>query len=206
MKTDIKKIISVLLAVILAFSVGTTAFAKNSNSNVTSVSSFAEAAKVLSAKDLPKDEEYPTIIIHGIGQAWTYQLDENGNDVLNKDGEPVTGWPVAIDAGILIKNLLLPLIFSVAFQRDIGLTKGAYKAASGMIKTHCLFPVFCDILVARDLRFLLPRFNDLKCPRHFSTNERINFWHSSISSCWPFCLCASYKQVLTAHSTVSTAE
>lgn len=133
MNQFVKKTLSLLLAVVLVFSTGTICFAKSETTKIETVSSLAEAAKAISAKDLPKDEEYATIIIHGIGQADTYQLDENGNDLLDKDGKPVTGWPVYIDLGIIVKGLLMPLIFSVVFQRDIGLTDAAYNVASELL-------------------------------------------------------------------------
>lgn len=133
MKNISKKVIALVLVCVLAFSTGTVCFAQTDSLKVQTVSDFSAAAKVLSADSLPKDEVYPTIIIHGIGQADTYLLDDNGNRVFDKNGEPVTGWPIGIDAGVLIKGLLLPLILSVVFQRDIGLTDAAFKTASALL-------------------------------------------------------------------------
>ena len=134
MKKTFRKIVSVLLVMSLIFSMGSfMAQAKTPETKVAAVKDFSEAASVLSADDLPRDEEYPTIIIHGIGQADTYMLDDNGDRVYDRNGDAITGWPVCIDAMILVKYLLVPLILSVVFQRDMGLTMAAEKAASELL-------------------------------------------------------------------------
>lgn len=133
MKSISKKVVAIVLALVLVLSMGTVSLAQADDSAISTVSSFDEAEKVLSGNQLGLDEVYPTIIIHGIGQSDTYMVDENGNTVLNDDGEPVTGWPISVDAGVLVKGLLLPLILSVVFQRDIGLTDAAYDVASELL-------------------------------------------------------------------------
>lgn len=134
MKKTAKAIISVLLIMSLIVSMGSfMAQAKTTETNISAVTNFSDAAKVLSADDLPRDEEYPTIIIHGIGQADTFMIDDNGSRVFDSNGKAKTGWPVYIDAMVLVKNLLVPLILSVCLQRDMGLTKAAEKAASELL-------------------------------------------------------------------------
>lgn len=133
MKNISRKIIAVLLALVLVFTTGTVCMAQAGQAKIETVSTFGEAGKALSADELPKDEVYPTIIIHGIGQADTYLLDENGERVFDSDGKAVTGWPVYINAADVVKGLLLPLIISVVFQRDIGLTDAAYDVAASLL-------------------------------------------------------------------------
>lgn len=128
-----RKLLAVILSLAMIMSCFGILSAQAVSPAVTTVSSLSEATAALSAGDLPKDEVYPTIVIHGIGQAETVKLDENGEFALNADGEPVTGWPIGIDASVLIKGLLMPLIFSLFFQRDVGLTKAAYNVASELL-------------------------------------------------------------------------
>ncbi|MCQ2485028.1 MAG: lysophospholipase [Clostridia bacterium] len=132
MKKVTTKVISLILSVALILSTFTVVFA-HAEAKITTVSSLNEAAGVVSAKDFPRDEVYPSIIIHGIGQADTYMVDENGDRVLDRNGEAITGWPVHVDAMELVKGLLVPLILSVIFQRDIGLTAATHKVASDLL-------------------------------------------------------------------------
>lgn len=107
-----------------------------SSETVTAVESYSEAAEALaggaraSVEGLEKDDAYPTIIIHGIGQASTYRVDEEGNPVYDGDGSQVTGWPIYFDVPSLVGQLAFPLLRSLITQKDNGLTKTAYKAVS----------------------------------------------------------------------------
>lgn len=135
MKKLAVKVISIVLSVALTLSTFTVcfAYAENSEAKITTVSSLSDAAEIVSAKDFPRDEVYPSIIIHGIGQSDTYMVDENGDRVLDRNGDPMTGWPVHIDALDIVKGLLVPLILSVVFQRDIGLTSATNKVAASLL-------------------------------------------------------------------------
>lgn len=75
------------------------------------------------------DTETPVIIVHGMSQNDTYLLDENGNRVTDKNGDYVTGWPLEIDIGALLKIALLPLIKSIVTRQDCGLSDSLYQAA-----------------------------------------------------------------------------
>jgi len=136
MKRTSKKIIAVILALSLVLSMSSVimAQAKESDVKITTVSDIPEASKTLMANGLAEDEVYPTIIIHGIGQADTYLLDDNGNRVVNDDGDEVTGWPISVEAMPLVKGLLAPLLLSLFTQHDIGLSKAAYNVAYDLLK------------------------------------------------------------------------
>ncbi|MBE6773136.1 MAG: hypothetical protein E7544_02815 [Ruminococcaceae bacterium] len=76
------------------------------------------------------DTETPVVVLHGIGQNDTYILDEDGNRMLDSEGGYVTGWPLEINVGGLIANVLPNLFFSILTRRDNGLSDamkdGAY--------------------------------------------------------------------------------
>lgn len=135
MNRFVKKTFSVILSLALILSTFTVCYARaeSFDTQITSVTSLDEAAEAVSAKDLPKDEVYPSIIIHGIGQSNTYMVDEDGERVYNRNGDAISGWPVSIDAMVIVKGLLVPLIMSVIFQRDIGLTEATHKVAAELL-------------------------------------------------------------------------
>ena len=127
-----KKIIAVILTVIItASSFATAGFAINKDA-VTKVNSVEAATDVLlnnkHVDDLEKDEVYPTILIHGIGQAKTFMLDEEGNDAVDPDGQKITGWPLYFYVPELVVKLIVPLVLSLITQKDCGLSKTAYNA------------------------------------------------------------------------------
>lgn len=76
----------------------------------------------------------PTIVVHGIGQSQTYLADENGNQVYDADGKPITGWPLYTDTDYAIKKLVLPLLSSLLFQRDMGLCDAAEDVVAELFK------------------------------------------------------------------------
>lgn len=109
-----KKIISILLSLIMIFSCSAVAFAAETENSYTPA----------------YDTETPVVVLHGIGQNNTYILDENGNRKLDETGDYVTGWPLEIDVGALISNVLPNLLFSMITRKDNGLSdamrEGAY--------------------------------------------------------------------------------
>ncbi|MBQ6600251.1 MAG: hypothetical protein IIX36_01270 [Clostridia bacterium] len=110
-----KKIISILLCLVMAFSCVTVAF----------------AAETENAYVPAYDTETPVVVLHGIGQNDTYILDEDGNRKLDKDGGYVTGWPLEINVTALITTILPNFIYSIFTRKDNGLSdamrEGAYK-------------------------------------------------------------------------------
>ena len=65
-------------------------------------------------------EYYPTVIIPGLGQSNVWLLDDNGEFVLDKDGNKTAVFPGVMDIGAIIKTALVPLLFSVVTQSDRG--------------------------------------------------------------------------------------
>lgn len=131
MKKTNKKIIAMLLALLIAIS-SCVVFAAAEDDGIIRVDSYGDATAELlnsqSVDDLERDEVYPTILLHGIGHAKTYMVDEDGNDVIDPSGDKVTGWPFYIYAPTLIVKLIVPLVATLITQKDCGLSKMAYNA------------------------------------------------------------------------------
>ena len=127
-----KKVLSVILTVIIAVSSCVIAANAETDSVITKVDSFEAAAEELTnskhVDELEKDEVYPTILIHGIGQSRTFMLDEDGNDAVDPDGKKITGWPIYFYVPELVFKLVVPLLASLITQKDCGLSKKAYDA------------------------------------------------------------------------------
>ncbi len=73
-------------------------------------------------------EFYPAIIVPGLGQSSVCVADENGDFVLNGDGEKISAFPAYVQTGKLIKRLLFPLLGSLFAQRDVGLSQAVSDA------------------------------------------------------------------------------
>lgn len=123
MKSAYRRILSVFLAIVMATGIFTVSFAQEKTVDSVQVNSIQQATELL------KDTSYPTIVIHGIGQANTFEVDENGERIIDQSGNPVTGWPVYLNATTLVIKLIAPLLFSLCLQRDLGLSDMVYKAA-----------------------------------------------------------------------------
>ncbi len=130
MKKSILKVISSLLIVTIVISMTVCAFAKNNEQpDVVYVNDYSDAVNALSVNE--KKDYIPTIIVHGLGQSTVYVTDNNGNKVIDKDGEEITSWPIYPDLGKIYK-LIIPVILTLIFQKDF---------ASGVA-----YDVACDIL------------------------------------------------------------
>ncbi len=109
-----KKILSLILALVMAFSC---------------FGVLAAAGENTYKPDY--DTETPVVVLHGIGQNDTYILDEDGNRKTDGDGGYITGWPLEINVGALVANVLPNLFFSILTRRDNGLSDamrdGAYN-------------------------------------------------------------------------------
>ena len=73
-------------------------------------------------------ELYPTIIVPGLGQSNVWVLDENGDYVVNKDGEKTAAFPAYIQIDEILKTAALPLVASLTLQRDMGLSDALAEA------------------------------------------------------------------------------
>ena len=112
MKKSIQKIISVLLCAVMlvsAFSAG----------------GFAAYDRITDCGD--DCEFYPTIIIPGLGQSNVLVADENGDYVLDGDGNKISAFPAYIQLPEILKTAIVPAIMSLVFQRDAGLSDALAK-------------------------------------------------------------------------------
>ena len=110
-----KKIISILLSIVMAFSCVSVAFAADTENSYTPA----------------YDENTPVVVLHGIGQNNTYILDEDGNRMVDESGDYITGWPLEIDIAALVSRVLPNLFYSIITRQDNGLSdamrEGAYE-------------------------------------------------------------------------------
>lgn len=65
-------------------------------------------------------EYYPTIIIPGLGQSNIWVVDDDGEYILDADGNKTAAFPGVMDIGAIIKTAIMPLLLSVATQSDMG--------------------------------------------------------------------------------------
>lgn len=111
-KKTIRKIISLVLCLAMLLSM-----------SALSVSAFEKRT------DCDENcELYPTIIVPGLGQSNVWVLDENGDYVVNKDGEKTAAFPAYIQIDEILKAAALPLVASLTLQRDMGLSDALAKA------------------------------------------------------------------------------
>lgn len=100
------------------------------------VDGAADPVEASATAQTTKDEIiYPTVIIPGISQSISYLADENGNPVVNADGDELSGGLLIIDSSNLINtlldNLLLPLSTALIMQ------KTSDELAEGVYNTVC---------------------------------------------------------------------
>ncbi len=144
MSKQIQRAISVLLTIILAFSTfSVLSFAAEDDntesaaaSDIATTSNEATASIVQTTSNFAgTDDISATIIIPGISQSVSTYCDENGDPILNDDGEELSGGLLIIDDSnivkMILKNLLIPLLFAILSQR---VTSGLY---SGVYDTIC---------------------------------------------------------------------
>lgn len=73
-------------------------------------------------------EYYPTIIVPGLGQSNVWVLDENGDFVLDSDGNKTPAFPAYLNVSAMVKTLIGPAILSLATQRDMGFSDAVAEA------------------------------------------------------------------------------
>lgn len=96
-----------------------------------SVTSVFASANTSENEYVPNyDTETPVIIVHGMSQNNTYLLDENGEWAKDKDGNYLTGWPLHIDIGALLKAALPSLLLSIITRKNAGLSDAFKQAAN----------------------------------------------------------------------------
>ena len=124
MKKVIKKITAVLLSVLMLIpALSVSGYASSSASKYTSPVIVHEKCT-----DCGDDcEFYPTIIIPGLGQSNVLVADENGDYVLDKDGNKISAFPAYIQLPEIIKTAVAPVLTSLILQRDAGLSDALAK-------------------------------------------------------------------------------
>lgn len=82
-------------------------------------------------------EPCPTIVLPGINHSPYYVADENGEPLTDSNGEELSASLLLLNEESLTKNIikLVPkLLLSLAFQRDIGVTKGIGELVKDLMK------------------------------------------------------------------------
>ena len=83
-----------------------------------SFTAFAAEAKRTSCSD--DCEFYPTIIVPGLGQSSVCVTDDDGNFVLDKDGNKISAFPAYIQIDKIVKRILPSALATLALQKDVG--------------------------------------------------------------------------------------
>ena len=101
-----KKIVSILLALSLVFSI---------------------AAIGASAADIKTEcggncDICPAIVVPGIGQSNVWALDENGDYLLDDEGDRISAFPAIFDIPTIIKRAIVPVLLTLISQKDMGLS------------------------------------------------------------------------------------
>ncbi len=115
-----KKIISVILSLALVFSVAA----------IGGVSA-AETDSAVLTECGGKCDICPSIVVPGIGQSNVWLLDDNGDYVLDADGERIHCFPGYFDIAAIVKKVLVPVLLSLVTQRDMGLSTALAEALAG---------------------------------------------------------------------------
>lgn len=123
-----KRIIAAVLVLTIGIGIAVQAFAAEGNVDISVVSTYEEVGKNLTSGKI-----VPTIIIHGISQIDTFITDEEGNPLLNGDGDQITGWPITVDIPELVTGILMPLVLTLITQKDYA-SEAGYKAACKALK------------------------------------------------------------------------
>lgn len=134
MKTKLSKVLACALALALFFtSLGLYAFAREA-SGYNALNLLNLDAETWAKRD---EQIYPTIILPGISQSYSYLADGNGDVVKNADGQDLAGGLMIIDstkvASTLTQTLLPAVLYSLASQKPGKIQQAAEKAISEIL-------------------------------------------------------------------------
>ncbi len=73
----------------------------------------------------------PAIVVPGIGQSNVWLLDDNGEYVLDGDGNRIHCFPAYFDIGKIVSKVLLPAILTLVTQKDMGFSNALAEALAG---------------------------------------------------------------------------
>ena len=99
-----KKSVSILLVLSLVFSM------------------FALSASATTAECSGDCGTCPSIVVPGIGQSNIWALDENGEYLLDGEGERIMAFPAIFDVGSIVKKVIFPALLTLFTQHDLGLS------------------------------------------------------------------------------------
>lgn len=100
-----KKIISCIIAVVIVFS-------------MLSVCAFAEFKTECNGDC----DICPAIVVPGIGQSNVWALEENGEYMLDDNGNRIMCFPAVLDVNAIIPKVIVPVLSSLVMQKDAGLS------------------------------------------------------------------------------------
>ena len=64
----------------------------------------------------------PSIVVPGIGQSNVWALDENGDYLLDDDGDRIGCFPAIFDVASIVPKVILPVLLTLFTQHDMGLS------------------------------------------------------------------------------------
>lgn len=100
-----KKLISIVLAFAIVFSM------------------FSLAASALVKTECGGNcDRCPSIVVPGIGQSNVWALDDDGNYLLDDNGNRVSCFPATFDIGSIVAKVLAPALLTLITQRDVFLS------------------------------------------------------------------------------------
>ena len=99
-----KKIVSILLVLSLVFSM------------------FALSASAATGGCNGDCGTCPSIVVPGIGQSNIWALDDNGDYLLDDEGERIMAFPAIFDVGSIVKKVIFPALLTLLTQHDLGLS------------------------------------------------------------------------------------
>lgn len=73
----------------------------------------------------------PAIVVPGIGQSNVWLLDDNGDYVLDADGDRIGCFPGYFDIGKIVSRVLIPALLTLVTQTDLGLSTALADALAG---------------------------------------------------------------------------
>lgn len=88
---------------------------------------FSSVALVATAEEVKTEcggncDICPAIVVPGIGQSNVWALDENGDYLLDADGDRISCFPAVFDVASIVTKVLAPALLTLVMQKDIGLS------------------------------------------------------------------------------------
>ncbi len=162
MKKTAKKLISVVLAISLVFSVCAVAFSVSASTGYAEFNSVEEAAEKLAASG----NHYPLVIAPGINHSPVYLCDENNEIIFDEDGNTTNGTLLLVNTDnlvpLILKHVAVPLILMLLTQSDCGLAAGLQVLVDDVLSLQKTHPdgSLENNLQLKDFHFPLSKFDE----------------------------------------------